>query len=287
MAYMVEDFYRPGAVMEFPKGGSAELIGALERGLTKHAGSSVLTSTPVEEVLVEDGRAVGVRVKGGKVVRAKKAVVSNADLYNTFKLVPKGMHAGFDAERELLLGKGGSMKDEGVPLCKSFMHLHLGIKADAIPKDLPPQVSHVARLHAPRSRSVPPPSVITSSPPPHSLLTPPYLCNTFWPPLTPRPPLQWTIVNSWDCPIDEPGNVIVVSCPSLLDPSLAPDGYHVIHAYTGNVRLDRFLDLIAPILTHAKALALALALALSLALFPAFVTEIILSLGLPTPLFSG
>ena len=65
MAYMVEDFYRPGAVMEFPKGGSAELIGALERGVTKHAGSSVLTSTPVEEVLVEDGRAVGVRVSGG------------------------------------------------------------------------------------------------------------------------------------------------------------------------------------------------------------------------------
>ena len=28
------------------------------------------------------------------------------------------------------------------------------------------------------------------------------------------------------------GNVIVVSCPSLLDPSLAPEGYHVIHAYT-------------------------------------------------------
>jgi phytoene dehydrogenase-like protein len=148
MAYMVEDFYRPGAVMEFPKGGSAELIGALERGVTKHAGSSVLTSTPVEEVLVEDGRAVGVRVKGGKTIRAKQAVVSNADLYNTFKLVPEGVHEGFDAERESLLGKGGSMKDEGVPLCKSFMHVHLGIKADAMPKDLPPQVSHFMRLSA-------------------------------------------------------------------------------------------------------------------------------------------
>lgn len=33
-------------------------------------------------------------------------------------------------------------------------------------------------------------------------------------------------------PIDHPGNVIVVSVPSLLDPSLAPDGHHVIHAYT-------------------------------------------------------
>ena len=40
------------------------------------------------------------------------------------------------------------------------------------------------------------------------------------------------VVNSWDVPIDAPGNVIVVSVPSLLDPSLAPDGHHVIHAYT-------------------------------------------------------
>ena len=40
------------------------------------------------------------------------------------------------------------------------------------------------------------------------------------------------MVNSWDVPIDSPGNVIVVSVPSLLDPSLAPDGYHCIHAYT-------------------------------------------------------
>ena len=103
----------------------------------------------------------------------------------------KGAHAGFDEEREALLGKGGTLDGEatadhaphtihpirairsrqapnpptpvgrypalrahltrtilysisgteGVPLCKSFMHLHLGIKADAMPKDLPPQAS--------------------------------------------------------------------------------------------------------------------------------------------------
>ena len=31
----------------------------------------------VDQILVEDGRAVGVRLKNGKVVKAKKAVVSN------------------------------------------------------------------------------------------------------------------------------------------------------------------------------------------------------------------
>jgi len=139
----------------------------------------------VEEVLVEGGRACGVRLKGGKVLRARKAVVSNADLHHTYGLVPRGAHEGFDAERDALLGAragvGAEGDGEGLPLCKSFMHLHLGVRADMLPADLPP---------------------------------------------------QWTIVNSWDVPIDAPGNVIVVSVPSLLDPSLAPDGYHTIHAYT-------------------------------------------------------
>jgi len=65
-------------------------------------------------------------------------------------------------------------------LCKSFMHLHLGIKAELIPEDAPP---------------------------------------------------QWTVVQDWSKGIDAPGNVVVVSVPSKLDPSLAPPGHHVIHAY--------------------------------------------------------
>lgn len=32
--------------------------------------------------------------------------------------------------------------------------------------------------------------------------------------------------------IAEPGNTVMFSCPTVWDPSLAPDGYHIIHAYT-------------------------------------------------------
>jgi len=189
MAFMVEDFYKPDAVMDFPKGGSGAIAAALARGVTKHRGCSVRTGTAVEEVLIEDGRAQGVKLRGGKTVRARKAVISNADLFNTFSMVPVGANSGFDLERTRLLAPAapvyaddvGPTNGTGLPLCKSFMHLHLGVKADAMPGDLPP---------------------------------------------------QWTVVNSWDVPIDAPGNVIVVSVPSLLDPSLAPEGYHVIHAYT-------------------------------------------------------
>ena len=173
MAYMIDDFYKPNAVMDFPKGGSGEIAAALERGILKNGGK-VLRRTHVEEILIEDGRAVGVRCRGGKIIKASKGVVSNADLWTTSKLVPEGVHEGFDEERKTLL--------QNTDMCKSFVHLHLGI--DATDLDL---------------SKVPP---------------------------------QWTVVQSWDVPIDEPSNVIVVSVASLLDPSLAPENRHVIHAYT-------------------------------------------------------
>ena len=36
----------------------------------------------------------------------------------------------------------------------------------------------------------------------------------------------------WSLGVDAPRNLVLVSVPSLLDPSLAPEGHHVIHAYT-------------------------------------------------------
>jgi phytoene dehydrogenase-like protein len=181
MAYMVEDFYREDAVMDFPKGGSGALIAALARGVTKHDGCSVEVSSTVSKIIVEDDRAVGVRLQNGdRIIRAKEAVISNADLYHTYQFVDKGIHEGFDQEREIFFS-AATPKDGSVPFCKSFMHVHLGVKAELIPEDAPP---------------------------------------------------QWTVVKDWSLGIDAPGNVVVVSVPSKLDPSLAPPGYHAIHSYT-------------------------------------------------------
>ena len=167
MAYMVEDFYKEGACMDFPTGGSKGLIDALARGVTKHEGCEILKATPATSVVVENGRAVGVALKGGRVLRASEAVVSNCDLKATFDLVKRGESAAFDEERDATLA--------ATPLCKSFMHVHLGVPASAIPEDAPP---------------------------------------------------QWTVVGpTWDGPIDAPGKVVVVSVPSKLDPTLAPEGY--------------------------------------------------------------
>ena len=48
----------------------------------------MLLNAHVEEVLVEGGRATGVRLRGGSTVSARKAVVSNASLWDTQRLLP-------------------------------------------------------------------------------------------------------------------------------------------------------------------------------------------------------
>lgn len=40
------------------------------------------------------------------------------------------------------------------------------------------------------------------------------------------------VVESWSVPIDAPQNMFIVSIPTVLDPSLAPKGKHLVHIYT-------------------------------------------------------
>ncbi len=48
----------------------------------------------VEEVLIEGGRAKGVKLRGGGIVRASKSVVSNASLWDTQRLLPDHVITG-------------------------------------------------------------------------------------------------------------------------------------------------------------------------------------------------
>lgn len=78
MAFMYKERHRPGAILDFPIGGSQAFIDALVRGIEKRGGR-VLLGAPVEEVVVEGGRARGVRLAGGKgTVRAGSIVCSTS-----------------------------------------------------------------------------------------------------------------------------------------------------------------------------------------------------------------
>jgi len=124
VAFMFADWYRPGVKLDYPVGGSGALVNALVQGLEKHGGELIL-GAHVEQVLVEDKRAVGVRLRNGKEIRAVRAVVSNASVWDTLKLVPPdALPDKFRRQRQ------------ATPECDSFMHLHLGIDAQGLPPNL-------------------------------------------------------------------------------------------------------------------------------------------------------
>ncbi|CAI6008593.1 unnamed protein product [Closterium sp. NIES-65] len=129
VVYMFAEWYKPGSVMEYPLGGPEAIIEALIRGMEKHGGQLSL-NCHVDSIVVEGGRAVGVKLKSGQVVRARTAVVSNASVWDTMRLLPPGsVPAEYRKERE------------ATPECDSFMHLHLGIKKENLPADL--EIHHI------------------------------------------------------------------------------------------------------------------------------------------------
>ena len=168
MVFMFAEWYKPGVRLDYPMGGSGAIVDALVRGVTKRGGE-IVYNAHVEEVLVENNRAVGVRLRNGKEIRANKAVVSNASIWDTLPLIPDGV-----------LPKSFIEERSHTPECESFMHLHLGIDATGLEN---------------------------------------LECH-------------YIVVNDWNKGVTAPQNVVVMSIPSVLDPSLAPEGKHNIHVYT-------------------------------------------------------
>jgi phytoene dehydrogenase-like protein len=155
------------ASVDYPLGGSQAIVDALVRGLEKHGGKLML-GTHVESVIVEGGRARGLKLRRGGEVRARRGVVSNATIWDTLKLVPEdAFPASFRS------------KAAAAPQTESIVHLHVGIDAAGLPDDL--GIHHV-------------------------------------------------VMKSWE--VTAPQNICNIPIPSTLDPSLAPPGHHVVHAYT-------------------------------------------------------
>jgi phytoene dehydrogenase-like protein len=67
-----------GGGMAVPRGGSEMLARALVRLIEDHGGV-VRSSTPVDQILVQGGRATGVRTAGGDEIRAQRAVVASVN----------------------------------------------------------------------------------------------------------------------------------------------------------------------------------------------------------------
>ncbi len=118
VAFMLGE--RSRSVIDYPIGGSGAIVQALVKGLVKWGGQLKLNAH-VEKILVQQGRAIGVKLRRGEVIKAP-IVISNATIWDTYTqlLNPDDLPA---ADREAALG---------TPAIDSFMHLHLGIRAEGL-----------------------------------------------------------------------------------------------------------------------------------------------------------
>ncbi len=117
-AFMLGERSRAG--VEYPVGGSRAIVDALIRGL-KRWGGELRLGTHVEQILVEYGKVTGVLLPEGKIVKAP-VVISNATIWDTYTklLRPEDLPSSY-RKQEL-----------ETPAVDSFMHLHLGIKAEGL-----------------------------------------------------------------------------------------------------------------------------------------------------------
>eukprot|EP00960_Hanusia_phi_P067885 766722-Hanusia_phi.AAC.1 len=127
VSYTLGDLHRKGSLLDYPVGGSGAVCEALVGAMERHGGK-LLLRTPVEEILIKDGRAAGVITKGGNTILARKGVISNVPVWSLPKLLP---------DEYTTFSFGGLwqenyntklLKEElkKTPQTESFMHLHLG-----------------------------------------------------------------------------------------------------------------------------------------------------------------
>ncbi len=154
--------------INYPRGGVGVIAEKLVNGLQRHGGVMRYRAR-VSRVLLENGRAVGVELASGERIHARR-VISNATRWDTFGQLVDEAHVPA-AER--------TWRRRYKP-SPSFLSLHLGVRAEAIP----------AGTHC------------------HHLL-----------------------LERWEEMEAEQGTVFV-SIPTLLDPSLAPPGHHIVHTFT-------------------------------------------------------
>ena len=118
VAFMLGE--RSNTAIEYPLGGGSAIVNALVSGLKKWGGELRL-GCHVEKIIVENGQAVGVKLRNNEIVKAT-VVISNATIWDTYSklLLPQDLPASY---RQAALD---------TPAVESFMHLHLGFRGEGL-----------------------------------------------------------------------------------------------------------------------------------------------------------
>ncbi len=232
MAFVLQDMHRSNATLDYPKGGMGEIVNALVRAIEQGPnGSKVYVNQHVESI---DGnkdatKIIGVTLrKNSQKVLARNGVICNAPVWSLRKLIQderirtklnmglpllpmppqppvswnttnKGSSINFlrgkkyESQTTPVTKTGLVSKCETIEMTASFIHLHIALNVTGL--NLQKLAAHYTVMDRSLSGD---PSIVVNG------------------------------VVDGPCGIS---NMIAVSNPCVLDPSLAPKGYIVIHAY--------------------------------------------------------
>ena len=115
--------------INYPKGGVGKIAEKLVAGIEKF-GSKIRFKANVKEILINDNKAIGIKLTNGEKIYAKK-IVSNSTRWDTFGL--NNFKNGL-VKKEFVPKKEKSWSKTYKP-SPSFVSIHLGIKKDLISKD--------------------------------------------------------------------------------------------------------------------------------------------------------
>ncbi|PON42061.1 Carotene isomerase [Parasponia andersonii] len=109
--------------INYPIGGVGGIAKSLAKGLVDQ-GSEILYKANVTDIIIDQGKAVGVKISDGRKFFAK-TIISNATRWDTFGKLLKGK----DLPKEEENFQKAYMK------APSFLSIHMGVKAEVLPPD--------------------------------------------------------------------------------------------------------------------------------------------------------
>ncbi|KAG7343336.1 phytoene dehydrogenase-like oxidoreductase [Nitzschia inconspicua] len=232
MAFVLDDMHRSGAALDYPEGGLGEVITALVRAVEQGDNQSRvhLRSHVTSIDFTPDGsKAIGLTLKNGQTILAREGVICNAPIWTLRNLIDnkealrklsndEGLQQSTSSKQQpkqtWIGGNDGysislrrvehhyaesQPRDDLLEICDtaemtgSFLHLHIAIDARGL--DLDSMEAHYTVMDRGLSGD------------------------------------ETVSVNGVpDGPCGEL-NMIAVSNPCVIDKTLAPDGYMIIHAY--------------------------------------------------------
>ena len=232
MAFVLEDMHREGAALDYPKGGLGEVVDALVRALEQGVnGSKLNLRRTVDSIdFNEKGdKATGVTLANGTRIHTRNGVICNAPVWSLRKLLKnenairrldgnlpstdnhsnmrnrkprqtwtvtdKGPAVALHRKENIAPNSTGSLlyRCDTAEMTGSFLHLHVAINASGL--NLDQMEAHYTVMDRGLSGD-----------------------------------RDSTIAGLQDGPCGEL-NMIAVSNPCVIDRSLAPEGFMVMHAY--------------------------------------------------------